>query len=411
MVTVIKAKRLIDGTGGAAVENPMIVIKDDRIDSIQTDQGWKPPEAAEVVDASEQTVLPGFIDGHLHLAWGTAAKPGWNAVVGNKERLFLWAVRSAERLLLDGITTARDCGGPGRIPFAIRDGIETGLVQGPRILIAGSVLTTTAGHCHFFGIEANNADQLRTGVRKMVQEGADFIKIMASGGTLTPMSNRRRAQYSAEELTAAVEDAHRLNKRVAVHGNATEGIRNAVKAGVDSIAHCNWLGIEEGTIEFDESVVEQMAEKQIYIDLNMDAAISPLISRDGRAQDWGEKTRWDLMRIMQKAGVNIYLTTDGIGPSEGEFTDLLVRMVAEGKATAREVIPLVTRVPARALGIDDRVGTVTPGKIADLMLLNGNPLEDIYALKRIETLYRSGTICMHRGKLVLPETAVFTMPG
>jgi imidazolonepropionase-like amidohydrolase len=234
---------------------------------------------------------------------------------------------------------------------------------------------------------------------------------MASGGTLTPMSNRRRAQYSAEELTVAVHDAHRLNKRVAVHGNATEGIRNAVKAGVDSIAHCNWLGIEEGTIEFDETVVAEMAEKKIYIDLNMDAAISPLVSRDGRAQDWGDKTRWDLMKIMQKAGVNVYLTTDVIGPSEGEFTDLLVRMVAEGKATARELIPLVTRAPARALGIDDRVGTVEPGKIADLILLDGDPLEDIYALKHIQAVYRSGTACMRNGKLVLPESAAFAFPG
>lgn len=411
MIKIIKAERLIDGTGGAPVENPVIVIKDGRIESIQTDVDWKTPEGAEVIDASDKTVMPGLIDGHLHLAWGTEAKPGWNDVVGNEERLRLWAVRSAERLLLDGITTARDCGGPGTIPFAVRDGIETGLIQGPRLLIAGSVLTTTAGHCHFFGIEANNADQLRTGVRKMVQQGADFIKIMATGGSLTPMSNRRRAQYSVEELTAAVDDAHRLQKRVAVHCNATEGIRNAVKAGVDSIAHCNWLGIEAGTIEFDEKIVEEMAAKDIYIDLNMAATISPLVSRDGRAQDWGDQTRWDLIRIMQKAGVKVYLTTDVIGPSEGEFTDLLVRMVEEGKTTAEEIIPLVTRVPARALGIDDQVGTVEPGKIADFILLEGNPLEDIQALKRIEAVFRSGKTCMHQGKLVLPESAAFALPG
>ena len=114
---VIKAKWLIDGTGGSPAKNPLIIIKDGRIDSIQTDVGRKTPEDAKVIDASDKTVVPGLIDGHLHLAWGTEAKPGWNDVVGNEERLRLWAVRSAERLLLDGITTARDCGGPGTIPF------------------------------------------------------------------------------------------------------------------------------------------------------------------------------------------------------------------------------------------------------------------------------------------------------
>ena len=403
MKKIIKVKYLIDGTGGKPMENPAIIIEDGRIERIAGKGELESQPGAEVIDASDKTVLPGLIDGHLHIAWGTEAKPGWNEVMGNEEKLLLWAARGANHLLADGVTTARDCGGPGRVPFLIRDGINTGLIAGPRLLIAGSVLTTTAGHCHFFGIESNTVDELKAGVRQMVQQGVDFIKIMATGGFLTPMSNRRRAQYSLDELTAAVEDAHRLNKRVAAHGNATEGIRNAVKAGVDSIAHCNWLGEADGTLEYDEAVVDEMAAKGTYIDLNIAPAITPIVDLDGFAQDWGNKTRWELMQEMQSAGVKIYLTTDAVGPQPGEFTDLLVEMVSGGYAAAADVIPMITQIPAQGLGIDDQVGTLEPGKIADLILLDGNPLEDITAFKRIDSVYRSGRLCVSKGNMVVPE--------
>ncbi|RJQ53080.1 MAG: amidohydrolase family protein, partial [Desulfobacteraceae bacterium] len=201
MRKIIKAKYLIDGTGAKPVENPVILIEDGAILRITTESEAASLKDAEVIDASDRTVLPGLIDGHVHTGWGTELKPGWNGVKDDPEKLLLWGVRSAQSLLLDGITTARDCGGPGSVPFRIRDGIQAGLIAGPRLLIAGSVLTTTAGHCHFFGIESNTADALRAGVRQLVQRGVDFIKIMASGGMLTPMSNRRRAQYSVQELT------------------------------------------------------------------------------------------------------------------------------------------------------------------------------------------------------------------
>jgi imidazolonepropionase-like amidohydrolase len=402
MKKIIKTKILIDGTGSKPIENAAIIIDKGIIENVTFERSLSGYEEAEMIDASDKTALPGLIDGHVHVAWGTEEKPGWNQVFGNEQKLLMWAVRGVNRLLTDGITTARDCGGPGQVPFLIRNGIDAGLIPGPKLLVAGPVLTTTAGHCHFFGIESNTADELRAGVRQMVQQGVDFIKIMATGGTLTPMSNRRRAQYSVDELTAAVEDAHRLNKRVVTHGNATEGIRNAVRAGVDSIAHCNWLGVEDGTLEYDEEVVKEMADKGIYIDLNIAPAITPIVDIDGFAQDWGDKTRWDLMRDMQAAGIRIYLTTDAIGPMPGEFTDLLVKMVSGGYAAAAEIIPMITRIPARAMGIGDEAGTLEPGKIADLILLDGNPLEDITALKRIDSVFRSGQLCVSKGNLVLP---------
>ncbi len=403
MSTIIKAGLLIDGTESEPVRDPVIVVENGRIASITSGDAPNSQGEAELIDAEGQTVLPGLIDAHLHLAWGQANQPGWAAVAGDESRILLWAARMAQNSLARGFTTVRDCGGPGNVTFRLRGAIEAGLTQGPRLRIAGPPLTTTAGHCHFFGLEADNADELRRAVRRLVRQGVDFIKIMASGGTFTPASNRRRAQYSLAELRAAVEDAHRLDKRVVVHGNATEGIRSAVEAGVDSVAHCNWLGVDKGTIEYDESVVETMAERGIFVDLNIGAVFRPLADRDGSAQDWGVKTRWEIIRKMQKKGVEAYLTSDSIGLPDGQFVDFLARMVREGKADASEVIAMVTRIPARAMGIDDEIGTVEPGKVADLVLYDANPLQDMHSLSEPATVIRSGVICVSRGKLTLPE--------
>ncbi len=403
MKKIIKAGLLIDGAGGKPVENPVIVIDNGLIESIIPGTDFVPQGDVEVIDAQDKTALPGLIDGHLHLAWGREDQPAWNWAVGDEAKMLLWAVRGAQNLLLDGITTARDCGGPGRVTFLLREGINAGFIPGPRLLVAGPVLTTTAGHCHFFGLEANNSDQLREGVRQLVQQGADFIKIMATGGASTPISNRRRAQYSFSELTVAVQDAHRLGKQVVVHGNATEGIRNAVEAGVDTVAHCCWLGAEEGTIEFDEKIVEEMVAKDIYVDFNIPGAFVLLAARDGFAQDWGEKTRWDLIRKMQKAGVKVYLSSDAIGIFRGQFPNLLARMVEENKVSASQIIPMVTSIPAQAMGLQDQIGTLEAGKVADLILLEGNLLEDISTLKRVDTVFCAGDTRVSQGKLITPE--------
>ncbi len=401
MKRIFTGELLIDGTGADPIPEPVIIVEDGRISAIGSKEEIPlPQEEMGSVEALGGTILPGLIDGHVHIASGGADDPEWDKIKDSNERLILWCVRNAQLALAAGITTLRDCGARHGITIPLRDGIEAGYSSGPRLWVCGPYLTTTCGHGHHrAGWEVDSAHELRKAVRTWIKEGADFIKIMATGGSMTPISNRRRAQFSVEELRLAVEDAHRLQRRVAVHVNATEGIRNSVEAGVDTLEHCNWLGEEEGTIEYDEKVALKMAEKGQYVGLNMEAAFTPLVARDGSYQDWGEQTRWDLMRRMQRLGVKVFLTTDFFGRRVSELPILLERMVKEGKASAMEVIEMSTRTPAEALGLEKDIGTLQVGKLADMIFLEGNPLEDIGALSRVAGVVKGGEVVVLEGEL------------
>src|SRR5207302_3515882 len=157
-------------------------------------------------------------------------------------------------------TTVRDLGGRGGVTFRLRDAIANGLIAGPRILAAGSPITITGGHCHFLGLEADGEAEVRVAARRELKSGANCLKVMATGGRMTPGTNTGAAQYSVTEITAAVDEAKRAHTTIAAHALGTAGIRNATQAGVDTIEHCNWLG-PDGGVQFDESVAVQMAEQ------------------------------------------------------------------------------------------------------------------------------------------------------
>jgi len=210
---------------------------------------------------------------------------------------------------------------------------------------------------------------------------------MATGGAMTPISNRRRAQYDEAELTAAVEDAHRLNRRVVVHVNGTEGIRNAVKAGVDVLAHCNWMGKEEDSIEYDGSVAQSAAEKGIYADLGPIAGFTE------------EDSRWNLGCKMKNLGVNVYLSSDGIGRQAARLPADVKSLVENTDINPLEAIKMATKIPAEAMGLGDKLGTIEPGKAADLLIVDGNPADDIAALQRVDTVILNGEVVALKGNL------------
>jgi len=398
--TIVTSARLIDGTGSEPIPDAVVVIENGVISEVGSaaDSRSRARESSvEVIDGGNRTILPGYIDGHVHLFLDSDGKSLAYRDWEYEETSLLWGLHWAQKALDNGITTLADCGAKGDLGFILKEMLRSSLVVGPDLLVSGPALTTTAGHgYHIIGWEVDSVDELRGAVRRLAKQGADFIKIMATGGFLTPVSNRRRAQYSVRELEAVVEDAHRLRRKVRAHAHATEGIRSCVRAGVDAIAHCNWLGEKEGTIDYDEDTVQEMVEKGLYVDMNTGGVFRTLASRDGGAQDWGIATRWDLIRRMREAGVKVFLSTDGMGDRVPTLPENLVKMVQEAKASVQEVVAMTTSIAAEGLGIADEVGSIEEGKTADLILVDGNPLDDAAALARVD-------IVMKRGKVVVRE--------
>jgi imidazolonepropionase-like amidohydrolase len=404
---LLRAGRLLDGTGGAPLDDAALVIDGDKIVFVgpEAEARQAHPRVDEEIDARDGVVIPGLIDGHCHVV-GT-----WRSVdprePSYRERVVLWGAGGAQAVLAAGITTIADCGAPDDTSLLLRDAIAAGHVLGPRILACGPSLTTTAGHGDYLGIAAlaDNADELRRQTRRWIRAGVDFVKIMATGGSADPPSNRRRAQYTVDELAPAIADAHRLRKRVVAHANATEGIRNAVQAGVDVIAHCNWLGCDDGVVEYDDAVARQMGAQGTMIDLN-GGGLGSLLPGEGAVQGWHDnvlpKRRWDILDYVRRVhGVRIYLTTDALGAKIAGLTGVLTRFARATDVHPLEVLRMATQLPAIGVGVGDELGTLEPGKLADVVVLKGDPTDDPAAFGSARLVIKGGRVVARDGLLAV----------
>lgn len=380
---------LVDGTGGPPLRDAAVLLADGRIAAV----GPRPTvhaAGAEVLDYREHTVVPGLIDGHVHLAWGLANDPSWQAIAGSSAQYSAWALAAVQAAVDVGVTTVRDCGAPEGVTLELRSLLATGVVSASRVLAVGPCLTTTGGHGDFLGVTADSPDELRLAIRSIASRRPDAIKVMATGGSMDPHTNRRRAQYTVEELRAVVEEADRFGLHVVAHANATEGIRRSVEAGVRTIAHCNFLAAEAGRLDVDLRLVASMRERGTYIDLNLGAATAPLTRRDAREHHPSEvpDDRWTLLR---EAGLidRVYFTSDGFGPGIAGFPGQLVSVGRHWRLPAEELVWRVTGLAADALEVSE-YGRVSPGQLADLVVLDGDLTTDLEALTRVEAVLTSG---------------------
>jgi len=404
---LVQPGRLLDGTGAPSRADAALLVCDGRIAAVgPVAQVRQHPDAADarVVDAAHQTVLPGLVDGHVHAAWGKDRDAGWASARADRDLLLLWTATGTQAALRAGVTTLRDCGAPGDVTLKVKRSLADGVLAGPRFLVCGPSITTTSGHGEYIGVTADSADELRRTVRELCRQGADFIKIMATGGTSDPAdTNRRRAQYSQAELEAGIADAHRLGRLVVTHVNATEGIRNAVAAGADALAHCNWLGEAEGTIDYDPAVADEIVRRRLFIDLNVEGATRPLQTGDGRLQDWSmpaaPQNRWDILGDLRRRGAPIFLSSDGDGPALGKFPGQLVEAQRLLGLSAEELIWRVTGVAAAGIGRGDQIGTLETGKQADFVVLDGDLATEPRALLRVHQVYLGGRLVVQDGWL------------
>lgn len=407
--TLVRCGRLVDGTGLPSIRDAGILIDGTDIVAVGlAAEVLELPEAAGAIDIdfSAHTVMPGLIDGHVHVAWGTGTYVAWPGARTDTDLLMAWSIASAQSALCAGVTTMRDCGAPDGITRKLQQAVREGTVIGPHLEVCGPAITTTGGHGEFIGVVADSTDELRKTIRTLCRQGVDFIKIMATGGSTDAETNRLRAQYSEDELRAAVDDAHRLRRQVVAHCNATEGIRNAVAAGVDVIAHCNWLGREDGTIDYDPAVTKEMADRGIFVDLNIEGAFRPFPTGDGWAQDWtapgDPQNRWELMDDMRRAGVRIFFTSDNFGPELAGFPQLLMEAARQGAIGAEEIIWRATGLAADAIGLGDQIGTLVAGKRADLLCVEGDVTEDFQNLLNVRAVYLGGQLVVKDGWLMAP---------
>jgi imidazolonepropionase-like amidohydrolase len=360
-----------------------------------------------VLDWSQLTVLPGFIDAHTHLASPEITRAGWEAAYARWTPAD-WALvgaAHARQTLEAGFTTVREVGSQWFADVSLRNAINQGYVPGPRMQVAGHALSISGGHCdnssgfapNAFGREpnftegiANGPEQLRAAIRYQVKYGADVIKICATGGVVSFGDSAGAQQYDAEELKAAVEAAHLAERRIAAHAHGTPGIKAAVLAGVNSIEHGSIL---------DEETAKLMAAKGTYLVSTLSAGVRvakmadegtlpPALAAKGRLV--GEKMPISF-RLALKAGVKIALGVDNVFDSRSADTHEFTLMVQNGMTTM-QAIEAGTRVAAELLGWEKDVGTVAVGHFADLVALRGDPLKDITEVERPAVVMKGGAI-------------------
>jgi imidazolonepropionase-like amidohydrolase len=410
MKLVLKADRLIDGTGAEPVSNAALVIQDGRISEITTQDKLNLAEGgeADVIEVTGGSIMPGFIEMHSHMHC-SAETDAYQHIMTESDQVFtMRAVYAVREALASGVTTMRDLGARNQVAFPIKKAVESGIIPGPRMVVAGTPVTTTAGHCNMFGTEADTLEEVVTAVRQQFKLGAGYIKIMSTGGGFTPGTNVRAPQYPVETLKAAVKDAERLGLRIAAHCHAAAGVRNCVEAGIHNLIHCSWLSENPDDIyDYDPDVADRIAEKGIWVDPTLalgrlNQLRGRLAPRRGPAMS-DPKRRFEILRDMWERGVKFVTGMDSgmTNARFGDFAYIPQVMVEEMDISPMEAIVCSTKTSADCLGILDETGTLEAGKSADICVVEGNPAIDISAMHNVDTIVSQGKVVKRNGDLLI----------
>jgi imidazolonepropionase-like amidohydrolase len=381
---VIAAGQVLLGPSADRVADAAVVIDNGLITAIGPAADY--PDALSFPDA---TILPGLIDGHVHLTFDAGPDPAGALQQTGDPALLLAMYARARELLDSGVTTVRDLGDRGRLTLHLRDAIAAGTLPGPRILAATTPLTSRGGHCWFFGGEVEGEERIRALVRANAEAGADLIKVMVTGGHLTPGGPAMwESQFTDKDLVGIVEEAALYGLPVSAHAHSTAGIRAAAEAGVATIEHCTWLG--DNQLDMSDEVAALIAERGIYV--------CPGISRNwrGYARKFGQEVSDALLgRIgwMAERGLPLMSGTDA-GIPGATFGDIVggLEVFEHAGFPASRVIDIATVESAQALGISHTTGRIAPGLAADLLVVGGDPLADLRALRDVRLVVRNGLV-------------------
>jgi imidazolonepropionase-like amidohydrolase len=406
-VTVVRAGRMVDPDSGTVLTNQIIVISGNKIQAVGPELTI--PAGAKVIDLSDQTVLPGLIDCHTHVADGQSDGDPFNVLRKTASQIVLESVPNAQKMLLSGFTTVRDVGTYRALnDVALRDAINRGDVIGPRMFVAGAYVTITGGAGAMTGQapdiqlpwdlhygEANSPWEVRQKVRLLAHDGVDLIKMLSTGAVLTHGSSPASIEFTEEELQAGVDEASHFGLRVAVHAHAAQGIRNAILAGAASIEHAEML---------DDNLIALAKQHGTYLDMDIyDEECIQAGAQTGRTPpdflahdaELGRIQRESFRRAV-KAGAKMTFGTDaGVCPY-GTSGKQFAFMVKYGM-TAMQSIQAATSNAADLLGHASEIGSIKQGKFADLVAVTGDPLKDISVLENIEFVMKDGKVYKSAG--------------
>ena len=331
----------------------------------------------DAIDMKGVYVIPGLIDAHVHMCLDPQIKDPFAHGKIEKETLIKQMIERAQSMLAAGITTARDLGGGKWLELQVRDLINQGEVQGCRLICSGQPITSVKGHCHHWGGEAADVEQALSVLDRQDKRGVDLIKVMATGGSITPDSAPRDSQFTGEVLKAIVTRANELNYRVAAHCHGTEGIRNAAEAGVTTIEHCSWVGDEGWGKSYDPEAVAEIVSNEVWV--------SPTINA-GWKRYMGTKQFEGMVREnyskMKKAGVKLIASTDaGIPGVIHHHLPLAVPVFAHfAELSPVQALRSATSDCAEAIGLGEVVGQIKAGYTADLVFFDADPTTNLDVL-------------------------------
>jgi imidazolonepropionase-like amidohydrolase len=410
---VLTNARVIDGTGAAPMERAAVHVADGRIAGVESavGSGDRIPEGA--IDLEGRTLMPGLIDAHAHLSSDVFRSPGFGPppelhgeLPRARELGYFILAKTARVLLAAGVTSVRDVGSYDDEAIVLREAVRLGIVEGPRILSCGRIISATAPGGAIFGSmyrEADGPDDMRRAVREQLRRGADYVKLMATGARSVLVEDPEPAQMTRDELAAIVDEAHRLGVRVAAHVEGLGGARLAVLQGVDTIEH----GL---SLHREPALLEEMAERGIVLvptlstfhDLaeRFTGDFPPALVEQARRQ---REEAYATLAAARAIGVTLAMGHDSGPPGDNAIE--LVRMV-DGGLTTMEGICAATHGSAVALGLSSELGTVTPGAVADLLVVDGDPLADVRLLRDPERV----SMVVQGGKIVAghPRSPAFT---
>lgn len=383
---------------GRVLEHATVLVDGERIVKV-AGGNVSIPKDAKKIPMDSQVLLPGFIDSHIHICFDSSADPMTNALTESQTMTTLKAAKAARQTLLAGVTSVRDMGGKDGIDLGLRQAINSGLIPGPRMLASGKLICMTGGHGWQVGLEVNGVDAVRRAAREQIKAGVDIVKLVATGGVLTPEVEPGSEQLTEAELKAGVEEAHKAGRKTATHAMGTKGILNALRAGIDSIEHGVYL---------DAEAVSLMVEKNVPLVPTLSALFNILNKgiEAGIPAFAVEKTykvkpfHLESIRMAREAGVRIAMGTDAGTPFNIHGDNLSeLKFLVDCGFSPMEAIEAGTRIAAQVLGMEKELGTIEEGKLADLVLIEGNPLEDIEILLKRELI----RLVMKGGKQISGE--------